>query len=138
MAWKLDATGLMEDDGQPGGDVQVGNACSIRLENRELDQKSEEGRVHLVTVHVYPEGSERPEMPGEVDPTSLSLVMQTGFLVCTDREDPGGSEVWSDYQYDALDTRAFRNVVDAECVAQDFLRAFDPERDICWNGGPIR
>lgn len=137
MTWKLDATGLMEDDGQPGGDVQVGNACSIRLENQELDEEVGGGRVHLVTVYVYPEGSERPETPGEVDPTSLSLVMQTEFMVCTDRDDPGGSEVWSDYQYDTLDTRAFRSVVDAECVAQDFLRAFDPVRDIHWSGGPI-
>lgn len=138
MTWKIDSMGLMADYGQPGGDVQVGNAYSIRLENRELDQKSEEGHVHLVTVYVYPEGSEQPEMPGEVDPTTLSLVMQTGFLVCTDRDDPGGTEVWSDYQYDTLDTRALRSVVDAECVAQDVLRTFNPERYICWDGGPIR
>jgi hypothetical protein len=138
MAWKIDPTGLMTDDGQPGGDVQVGKACSIRLENRELDAEKGGGHIHLVTVYVYPEGSERPETPGEVDPTSLSLVMQTEFMVCTDRDDPGSSEVWADLQYDILDTRAFRSIAEAGNVALGVLARFDPERDIHWDGGPIR
>lgn len=138
MVWKLDANGLMEDDGQLGGDTQVGKACSIRLENRELDEEVGGGRVHLVTVHVYPEGSERLETPGEVDPTSLSLVMQTEFMVCTDRDDPGSSEVWSDLQYDTLDTRTFRSIAEAENAALGVLARFDPERDIHWDGEPIR
>jgi|SRR5688572_14690364 len=111
---------IWADDGTHS-DEQAGNAASARFVNPELPGC-------LVTVYAYGEMAE----PGEIGLLSL-----TEFMICRDVDEPGSTEEWSTYQYGELDHRPLTSVQDAETVALAWVRAFDANRDIHWDGKPF-
>lgn len=118
------------DDGNPGGDWQVGKACSRRFHNPEIPGA-------LVTVYYYP-GSYKSEDDDESETFELDVECQTEFMICKDIDDPGGTQEWCTYTYnkDVYDN-AFDSVEKAEAAALSALRRFDPVRDIHWDGKPF-
>lgn len=87
------------DDGSPGGDKQIGPASSRRFQ-----LAVEDGTFAVVTVYSYATREER-NVDEEGNPTDepvpyLDVEEQTEFIICTDPDDPGGTEIWSEYEYD--------------------------------------
>jgi hypothetical protein len=111
---------IWPDDGTHS-DEQVGNAASVRFANPELP-----GR--LLTVYAFGEMGES----GEID-----LKTMTEFMICRDLDDPGSTEEWCDYQYEELDHRPLKGVADAQSVALGWVKSFDANRDIHWDGEPF-
>jgi len=157
--------GVGEDAGDVGGDDQIGKAPDIRFAHFDMP-----GR--LVTVCVYPSARELSldEMPvcthppvlleslgdnvGRFAPSppehlacsydmdSVGLRMQTEFMICSDIEDPGGTEEWCDYRYCELDTRPYTGTVQeilaaAGADALKEVRLFNADQDIAWDGQPF-
>lgn len=122
--------------------LQVGKAAHVRF--RHLDKP---GR--LLTVTAYPmapevsittrKGSVETFHGYRFDMDQLAVETQTEFMICEDIGDPGGTESWSDYRYKTL-TVAPRTGSDnektraAEADALAFIRRFNGERDIDWDG----
>jgi hypothetical protein len=120
---------IMDDDGQHG-DEQLGEACSVRFVNPDLP-----GRV--VNVYAYASAPLNDDVEHDLD--SLGVDAMTEFMICRDIEDPGSTEEWCDYTYASLDTLPFNgDIEDATKTARAWIRAFDPNRDIDWNGEPFR
>jgi hypothetical protein len=83
--WQPDGSGV-QPGGHVGGDIQRGGSFAIRYVRADLPGS-------MITRTAYP--VEYDHLPGE-----FAVQVQTGWLVCTDPSDPGGTEVWSDYAYD--------------------------------------
>lgn len=134
------------DDGEYGGDIQVGKASHVRFTHTDMP-----GR--LVTVYAYPTAPERSIETTEGTKTtfhgykhdldSVGIQVQTEFMVCDDIDDPGSTERWSDYRYQELDTRPYTRgdgddrVKAAEVDALRWIERFDANRDIAWDGEPF-
>jgi hypothetical protein len=84
--WRLDGTGIT-DGGDVGGDIQAGNAWSVRYVRDDMPGS-------LITETVY--AVKTPSGRGH----GYAYQIQTEFLICTDPADPGGTEVWSDLTYE--------------------------------------
>jgi hypothetical protein len=102
--WVRDQTGGgVGPGGDVGGDAQLDESFSVRFHHRERPGA-------LVTYRYY----------AALDLDDLVTVYverQTELLVCTDPEDPGSTEVWSDYRYEALQ-RGFGTVEAATAAAK--------------------
>jgi hypothetical protein len=71
------------------------------------------------------------------------IEIEYGFLLCTDRDDPGGTEVWSDYDYDNIrdldpGRTAAPDALDEDLIADmtasfHNARAFFGMNDDVWN-----
>lgn len=108
-SWQQDGSGVV-DGGDIGGDIQAGNSYSIRYVRQDLPGS-------LITVTFYPvqyDGSE----PGE-----WSIQRQTEWLVCEDPADPGGTEIWSDGDYQDVACVDADSVEVAEWEARDLATA---------------
>lgn len=84
--WQEDERGLLADAGSVGGDAQVGPAYSRRFwaAGTEL--------FELVEVYGYA-ARDREDAP-------VVVQLQWGYSICSDRNDPGGTEQWADYLYE--------------------------------------
>jgi hypothetical protein len=82
--------------GQVGGDIQAGDGWSIRYVPMDQPQ---DGLYALVTVSVYPVAHWQINglKPGEKP--RWAWQQQIEYLVCTDIEDPGSTEEYSDVAY---------------------------------------
>ena len=158
MAWIIDPEcGVMEDDGNPGGDRQVGKSPSIRFVNPDRPNAR-------ITVHAWPDAPEwsstdatAPECPHEAvilerlsanvarfapmpdehlacthDLSALGVATMTELAVV----DADGEVTWSREQYDpCLDTAPLGgDVAKAEAVALSWIQSLDPGRDLTWDG----
>jgi hypothetical protein len=74
--------------GDVGGDTQVSESFGVRFHHRD--------HPGVMVAYCYYAAVD-PD-----DPTAITVERQTEFLVCTDPDDPGGSEVWSGYRTTAL------------------------------------
>jgi hypothetical protein len=64
--------------------------------------------------------------------------VMTEFLTCTDISDPGGTETWSDADYDyEADPIAYDSAEEADKAARELaeIQAARPDR-FAWNGKP--
>lgn len=147
--------GLHNDE--MGGDVQVGRAASVRF----IDPEKPGARV---TIYAYPvarelDADERSvclhksvkfdSVPSEHmrcswDMNCVGVQSSIWLEISKDpTSDPDAREVeFSDLQYEDLDTRPFSGSVAeiltvAEGVALGWIRSFDPNRDIAWDGKPF-
>jgi hypothetical protein len=85
--WReTDPNDMYEDAGHVGGDVQVGPAYSRRFTFGPVD-----GSYAAVTAYLYVEAG---------NDNRFSATTQTEFVLCTDLEDVGGSEIARDYTYE--------------------------------------
>lgn len=120
---------LMED-GNAGGDIQVGKAYSRRFTHTKLP-----GRVLDIAAYAV-RGDGTDPMPDADAP--LTLQWQSSMTVCRDVDEPGSTEVWSDIEYSELPERfdkEFHYAMNAQAMARKLLEQFDPEH-IGWDGKP--
>ena len=83
-----------ETGGTVGGDG-AGEATSVRYTRPDVPGA-------MITVSYYTvDRVERGGQDEADDSPRWDVESQTEFLICTDPEDPGMSEVWSDYVYDS-------------------------------------
>lgn len=122
--------------GDVGGDWQRGEGWNVRYV-REGDPV--DGKYAIVDENYYVEVIDRP---GDSRDGAYVVTCQTMYAICTDIEDPGGSELWCDYEYDGEDdVRCHATLEAAEASAKllaesvtsdrilwDGLMAFDPSR----------
>lgn len=113
-AWKPDGTGVMSG-GDIGGDFQVGDSYSVRYHHAR-----EPGAV--VNVAYYVSGQRG----------SYNVSRQVEWIVCTDRRQPGDTEVWSDYADDIAEY-GIESLAEAENAAQRYARGHRAA-DVTWNG----
>lgn len=154
MSWVIDPEcGVMEDDGNPGGDRQVGNAASIRFVRPDLPNAR-------ITVYAYAEAPEQIE--GDVECPHEAVVLEDlgdgivryapmpdEHVACThdlsalgvdaltvlEILDADGEPDWEHRTIETLDTFPLgRDVAKAEAVALAWIKTLDPERDLKWNG----
>lgn len=103
---------LVGPGGDCGGDIQAGDAYNARWLQPRAD-----GGTAMVTRSYYVADNDE----------ATYLECQTEYLVCSDPDDPGGTEVWADYRYRELqDGPAQPNDDDAWLAA---LGAVEPTTD---------
>lgn len=139
-AWTAQDTAPMFPDGTVGGDG-ADEAYSARWTKDNGD-----GTFALITSYWYAvdmrdrsgasEGERYDEMYGE-GAEVWDVENQIEYMVCTDLEDPGGTEVRCDYEYseDVLD-RFLPSVEAARAIAQSHCASTITNfvRDFHWNG----
>jgi hypothetical protein len=107
-----------------GGDNQVGDGYSVRYHSADV-------QAAVITVSIYPV---RTAEAGE-----YGLEVQTAYVVCRDRLDPGGTEEWSDTMYEEPEDQApYRDLESAQAGALKLAEAYAagscPIPD--WDGRP--
>lgn len=100
VTWTPDGTGVV-DGGQVAGD-QIGLSYSVRYIRPDLP-----GSMITITWFVV------QKLPGHFD-----IERETEWLVCRDPADPGGTEIWSDTEYDDVPTLGFGTLAAAEAEAR--------------------
>jgi hypothetical protein len=122
-SWQPDGTGVTSG-GDVGGDIQVGeDSYSVRYLRADMPGS-------MITITFYP--VEYDECPGE-----YVVQRQTEWLVCEDPADPGGTEIWSEYEYDDLPTHDSDTIAGAEREAQEYAEAaLGYASDHQWDGEP--
>lgn len=114
--WVEDAIGICRD-GYSGGDYQLTEEWS-----RRFHRVAPDGTHAQFTITTYVEQLSEWEEPLVCERVEL--------LRCTDPEDPGGSEVWSEYLYDYPLAYAWQQTDEG---ARDLLERFDVVM-ITWDG----
>lgn len=79
--------------GPVGGDYQVSDGWNVRYT---LQDGPDDGLHAIIDENFYVESG-----PDGASPYVVTT--QTMYQVCTDPEDPGGTEVYADYEYDEDD-----------------------------------
>ncbi len=121
LAWPGSATGGgVLPGGDIGGDAQLDESFSVRFCHRDHAGA-------LVIVYYY-------AALDLDDLTTVYVERQTELLACSDPDDPGGTEVWSDDRY-ATVARGFASVEAATAAAR---RAAEAHLvcDEVWSGRP--
>lgn len=125
-----DEWGIVAIGGDIGGDIQCGESWTVRYHNEAIPNA-------IVSVTVYPVCYAWLREPDPSQPPEYGVQSQYEYLVCTDRSDPGGTEEWSDVEYEDS-TLACPDAEDAarwaRKTAEDIARSFQPE----WDGKPFR
>jgi hypothetical protein len=107
--------------GDVGGDAQLGESFSVRFWHRD--------HPGAMVGYRYYAALDLDDL------TSVYVERQTEYLVCTDPTDPGGSEVWSDCRYEAVErdlgtveaaTAAARQAAEAHLVCDEDWRGRPP------------
>lgn len=80
----------------------------------------------LAAVAAWDETPEDDRTGDAPEPVRFSVDGQTEWILCTDPDDPGGTEITSDYEYDAGSVLYYETVESAEREARRLARAFDP------------
>jgi hypothetical protein len=124
--WHPDGTGVQPGGDAVGGDIQRGDSYSVRFIRDDMP-----GSLLTVTFYAVEYGN----CPGE-----FVVQRQIEWLLCSDPADPGGTEIWSDYEYDdisptVMDTAGQAEQAAREVAAQDLDGGAE---DINWNGQPFR
>jgi hypothetical protein len=134
---------IWEDDGEHG-DEQVGKAASVRFVNPDLPGRR-------VTVYAYPHAPEKSVVAKngsietfhgfEHDMDSFGIESQVWFEI--DEGSAGDADdfepQWSEIKYESLDTRPYsgpaeKMIAEAERDALAWVKAFDANRNIHWDG----
>lgn len=104
-AWRPDGQGVWPG-GDIGGDIQRGASWTVRFVRDDMPGS-------LITVSFY--AVEYPENPGEFD-----VQRQVEWMVCGDPSDPGGTEVWSETEYDDVSALVIHSAGEAQREAREW------------------
>jgi hypothetical protein len=107
-----------------GGDIQAGDSWDIRFWR--------DDRPHaVVTVWIYP--VKYGSKPG------YRVQVQTEATICTDRNDPGGTEAWADAVY-RDEAAVHGNLREAERAARELAGRYAAGREHVtgWDGRSMR
>ena len=118
ITWREDPLGIMEDAGDVGGDVQAGPAFSRRFVYGPVA-----GRYLVMTEYTYASdwrqvGDERE------DETTYAADEQTELLICTDLDDPGGTELDTRYEYGEGSMLGYETIEEATEEARRMIGRF--------------
>jgi len=121
-------------NGTPGGDYQVADAWNVRLLNDAIP-----GAV--VDVDYFAERSQQDQSEVPSEPAEYGVTSMISYTVCTDRDDPGGTETWAGIRYDyEADPLGYDDTEKADKAAR-----FQAERWIAdaaefmqWDGKPFQ
>lgn len=127
VVWRPDGSGVLPG-GQVGGDVQVGESWSRRFRP---DVEPVEG-LHAIVEEDWFASDPDPNEPGP--PARFTVTCQTWACVCTDPDDPGGTEEWSDYDYHESEV-FYPTLEDADRAAKESAEA-SVGVGIGWDGSP--
>jgi hypothetical protein len=116
--------GDVGSNGDCGGDIQRGDSYSVRLVHPDMPGS-------LITVAFY--AAEYDECPRE-----FVVQRQVEWLVCADPADPGGTEIWSDYDYSDVSETVMTRRRDASREAKQHAEYVHANPDIYggWDGQP--
>ena len=126
--WHLDGKGII-DGGDVGGDIQVGTAWSVRYIRDDMP-----GSLITVNVYAVDHDNDNPDRRGE----EFAIQTQTEFMVCADPSDPGGTEIWSDLDYED-GVFAYETLAEAETAAREAAENDNTEAAASaqgWDGKP--
>jgi hypothetical protein len=119
--WVRDQTGGgVLPGGDVGGDAQLDESFSVRFWHRD-HPGALVGYRYYAAIDLD-------------DLTTIHVERQTELLACTDPADPGGTEVWSDYRYEAVQ-RGFGSVEAATAAARQAAEGH-LACDEAWSGRP--
>jgi hypothetical protein len=106
--------------GDVGGDAQLDESFSVRFHHRH--------RPGAMVTYCYYAALDLDDL------TTIYVERQTEYMVCTDPADPGGTEVWSDYRYAAVQ----RDLGSVEAATATARRAAEAHLacDEHWPGQP--
>lgn len=107
--------------GDIGGDHQVSDAWE-----RQFAVELPGGTFAIVSVAHYVEDDTLDESLAEATKQGRRLTRQTEYLVCTDLNDPGGTELNADYRYNTVE-----DAETTEEAAKAATTAVTPE-EITW------
>lgn len=116
------------------GDVVGGDGAGAAFSTRYV-KANDDGSFALITSYYYPVditarcGEDNPDA-GRFDVENM-----TEYLVCMDLEDPGSTEVWSEYEFTHPSATAFVSEEDAKRAARNFATAEDVSV-YTWDGEP--
>lgn len=112
---------IVQEDQEIGGDTQVGMAASVRFKNDDVP-----GAV--ITVYCFAEMSGPfTENGQEVMGEGLYLTHHAEFTLCTDIDNVGDTEWWSEYMQDELEDGPFKATEEAESAALAWIKAYKVE-----------
>ena len=146
--WIPDGWGVQSSNETIGGDNQITDSYSVRYlladDNGTLKARIDsDGRKIYAVLTVYVYAAARMDELGNLEPDSdgqpvIWLATQVERMLCTNPEDPGSTEVWSDYEYTDLD-QFFVTQEAADVAARRMaeLYAADAQlfqRDFDWDG----
>jgi hypothetical protein len=106
--------------GDVGGDAQLAESFSVRFWHRD--------RPGALVGYRYYAALDLDDL------VTVYVERQTELLACTDPDDPGSTEVWSDYRYEAVQ-RGFASVEAATIAARRAAEAH-LACDEAWSGLP--
>ena len=89
----------------------------------------------MVTIETY---AETPDVDQDGEPPYV-ITSMISYLVCTDPADPGGTEVWSDMDYDdEADPFFYQSLEAADAAARKAADKWVANGDywITWDGTP--
>lgn len=123
------------DSGDVGGDHQIGPASSRRFQ-----LTVDDGTFAVVTTYAYATLEERVwdgegNLKEEPEPF-LDVEELTESIICTDPDDPGGTEIWSRYEYSTPLYYAPKDEEDALRLARRQTENESVEYINHWNGKP--
>jgi hypothetical protein len=127
--WHPDGKGILP--GGDVGDIQAGDSYSVRFVRDDMPGS-------LITVKVY---AVEPHFVGVPGPQGAGAEYawqeQVEFMVCEDPADPGGTETWSDVEYEDSDL-VYETLAEADraarSVAEGELRHHAATQE--WDGKP--
>lgn len=132
VRWYVDSDGVKKYEGNVGGDYQLTDYWSARLIN-DVNQS-------IIDISAYGEGFGWNEDTEEYE-GGIGVTVQYEWMECTNREDPGSTEISCNYTYDdGGDCRSYTKedmesgaLLEA-CRIAVFRQVQHPERDFCWDG----
>jgi hypothetical protein len=110
--------------GDVGGDYQVTESYSVRYSN-----PAKPGR--LVDVYFYGEAQDY-EGTGP-----FKVAQQTGYVICRDVSDPGGTEEFADYVYAYPKPGTTYDTAEEAQEAAQWLALSHVPSQVAWNGEPF-
>lgn len=111
--------------GAVGGDDQVTEGFNVRYFP---DVQPAEGKFAIVDENFYVEQNGDNQGPPYV------VTTQVQYLVCSVLDDPGGSELWCEYEYtSAHDIHVYDTMAEAEAASERAAQAADGSC-IAWDG----
>jgi hypothetical protein len=121
LRWVPDGSGVLSG-GDVGGDVQASDSWSVRFVPK---AEPDDGLHGLITEYWYAEA---------MDDGTFGVTCQIEYMVCTDVEDPGGTETYAETDYDTgADVRAYETAEAAGTAAQYQAKQSTPD-GYAWDG----
>lgn len=101
--------------------------------SRRYTWKRPDGPWAVVTFYYYPVDIEARNGEDAPDAGKFDVEEQFELLICTDLDDPGGTELWSYYEYDSPHAVAFDSEEEARAWCEGRAKS-DLIRHMSWDG----